>query len=148
MKRTLKSVVLLGLAISLSGCNSVRNTLGLDHYQPDEFNIDENPPLSMPKDYNLRPPVDGKPLPNKPGVNAYTQQAAQALLGANARTTTTSDSSKNTQSLIERAHAGQTVDPHIRETVNKEAKDQEDDSVINRKLKEIKKNAASIYHQE
>jgi hypothetical protein len=148
MKKILKILTLISVGASLSGCDSVRNTLGLDHYQPDEFNISNNPPLSMPKDYNLRPPVDGKQIPNRTEFNASTQQAKQTLLGANSGTTTATGSSQNTQSLIDQAKAGQTVDPNIRTTVDQEAKDQEDDGVIGNKLKEIKENAASIYTKD
>ena len=46
---------LFGL-IFLTGCDSVKQTFGLDHYQPDEFKVGQNLPLSLPPDSILRPP--------------------------------------------------------------------------------------------
>ena len=44
--------------VLLSGCDKVKETFGFDHYQPDEFNVGQNSPLSLPPDSTLRPPVD------------------------------------------------------------------------------------------
>lgn len=43
----------------LSACDSFKSSLGLDHYQPDEFAIPTNPPLELPPNYKLRPPRTG-----------------------------------------------------------------------------------------
>jgi hypothetical protein len=148
MKKSLKILALISVGVSLSGCDSVRNTLGLDHYQPDEFNVTDHPPLSMPKDYNLRPPVDGKPIPNRTEFNASTQQAEQTLLGPNRGTAVGAGSGQSTQSIVDQAKAGQTVDPNIRTTVDQEAKNEGEEGVIGRKMKEIRENAASIYKKD
>lgn len=141
MKQSLKILTVIVAALSLSGCDSVRHTLGLDHYQPDEFNIVDHPPLSMPKDYNLRPPSDGN-TPIKE-VDRSTNQAAQTLLGGNLGVGTGGSSNKNLNTVVDRAKSAQTIDPNIRETLDKEAK--EEGGVLGEKLKEIKDNAASIY---
>jgi hypothetical protein len=44
--------------VFLTGCDKVKETFGFDHYQPDEFNVEQNSPLSLPPDSNLRPPMD------------------------------------------------------------------------------------------
>jgi hypothetical protein len=148
MKKTVKILTFIGAAVSLSGCDSVRNTLGLDHYQPDEFNIADNPPLSMPKDYNLRPPVEGKVNPHRTESNVSAQQAEQTLLGANRGLATAKGSDPTAQSIVEQAKVGQVVDPDIRTMVNQEAKSEEETGVIGRKINEIKENAASIYKKD
>lgn len=101
-------------AFLLSGCD-MRNTLGLDHYQPNEFNVSDNPPLSVPKDYKLRPPKDGA---TQTPAGQTSSEAAQAALGVKKEEAVTSTSEKT---LVDQAAKGQTPDPSIRETVNKEA---------------------------
>lgn len=69
MRRLLTGSITLLL---LSGCGSstVRDTLGLTHRAPDEFRVVSRPPLSVPPEFNLRPPAG-------PGeVSANTAQPA------------------------------------------------------------------------
>lgn len=40
----------------LSGCESVKNSLGLNHYQADEFDVPENQPLTIPDDLQIKSP--------------------------------------------------------------------------------------------
>ncbi|WP_165380366.1 DUF3035 domain-containing protein [Candidatus Finniella inopinata] len=132
---------LMGL-LALSGCDTMRNTLGLDHYQPDEFQISENPPLSMPKDYSLRPPSENTPATSVQPVNVATQKAEVALMGKAAPAKVVS-TDNNAQGLVNQAAAGKSVDPNIREEVNKEAAS-EPKSTLEAKLAEIKKNATTL----
>lgn len=148
MKNSTKILTLLSLGFSLSGCDSMRNTLGLDHYQPDEFNIADNPPLSMPRDYNLRPPMEGRVNVNGVNSNTSTRQAEQTLLGVQRSAMIERNSSQNVNSLIDQARQNQQTDPQIRAKLDQESKSYEDDDVISRKLKEIKKNATSIYKND
>ena len=145
LKLPLNKTKLVGLAclLSLSGCDSFRNTLGLDHYQPNEFAVLEHPPLSMPKDYNLRPPSENAPTTQ--ASNVSTQQAQQVLVGKSGGSASSSSSKDGTsQMLVNQAAGGQTVDPAIRDVVNKEAAGQENRTVIDDKLEEIKRNATSL----
>ncbi|MBY0281414.1 MAG: DUF3035 domain-containing protein [Alphaproteobacteria bacterium] len=121
--------VILGLgavSIALSGCDSFRNTFGLDHYQPDEFKVSENPPLSMPKDYKLRPPAgsgngsEGSTL----GIASVSSgtQAQNLLLGSSAAVTPAINKTQSgEQNLLAMASSQQQAVPNIRETVNREA---------------------------
>ncbi len=129
--------------LTLSGCDTFRNTLGLDHYQPDEFQVaGGNPPLSMPPNYNLRPPSPNTPDSTAQGPNVSTQQAQKTLTGKTAPSTTPVKD-KTSQTLVNEAAGGQAVDPHIREVVDKEAESQPKTS-LDAKLEEIKKNATSL----
>ncbi len=65
--------------LSLTGCDTVRDTLGLDHSGPNEFDVATSAPLSMPPDYNLRPPEPGAARPQDVPAD---QQAQQTLLGS------------------------------------------------------------------
>src|SRR5689334_7871027 len=48
-------------ALALGGCGGVRQTLGLVRNSPDEFAVVAKPPLTLPPDFGLRPPVPGAP---------------------------------------------------------------------------------------
>ena len=51
----------LALSLVLGACGGVRDTLGLAKRSPDEFTVVRKAPLSMPPDFNLRPPTPGAP---------------------------------------------------------------------------------------
>src|ERR1700760_1982891 len=72
--------VLLGTSLLLlGGCsgNSLTRTFGLTRDAPDEYTVPTRAPLSMPPDYNLRPPRPGAPRPQE---QSERQQAAAALV--------------------------------------------------------------------
>jgi hypothetical protein len=61
--------ILLGFACLLSACTSqtVKDTLGLERTAPDEYRVVSRPPLSVPPEFDLRPPVNGESdLPVQP----------------------------------------------------------------------------------
>lgn len=66
--------------LTLSACSgsSVSETLGLNRESPDEFVVVSRPPLSVPPDFNLLPPEEGKAGP----AASATQQARASLLGS------------------------------------------------------------------
>lgn len=55
------SICLVGL-LFLAACegNEVKETLGLNRDAPDEFTVVSRPPLSVPPEFNLRPPRPGE----------------------------------------------------------------------------------------
>jgi len=63
-------------ALALGGCGGVRQTLGLVRTSPDEFAVVAKPPLVLPPDFGLRPPV--------PGAPPLATQADPVALAANA----------------------------------------------------------------
>lgn len=127
------AVVVAGTA--LSGCDQVRNTLGLDHYQADPFRVPVNPPLSMPTDYNLRPPVPGAP---NPGDVNHKEKAQEKMLGQKLSLEKTPNDAE--KSILSHAHKTTVADPNIRAEVDKEA---EEEKTLFGKLKNIGSNAAS-----
>lgn len=79
MKSVLKVAGLVMLAgVSLAGCQSTKNALGLNKVVPDEFRIVTKAPLVVPPDYALRPPNPGEPSPTELQPESA---ARQALLG-------------------------------------------------------------------
>lgn len=72
------SVVGLGAAVLLSGCESL---FGGGERRPDEFAVARNAPLVIPPDYTLVPPKPGDPRPQAADAQA---QALEALFGGTA----------------------------------------------------------------
>ncbi|HAQ34359.1 MAG: hypothetical protein CMF74_09395 [Maricaulis sp.] len=99
-------------AIAVTGCQNVRQALGSEKVTPDEFRVVTIAPLTVPPEYNLRPPRPGSPRPEE----IYPDQAARAaLMGQQG----TFDGSDGETLLVARAGAGE-ADPFIREIVDGE----------------------------
>jgi len=65
-KHVLLLVITGGLAtLLLSGCTDFRRALGVDRSMPDEFAVESRAPLTLPPDYDLRPPQPGAPRPQE-----------------------------------------------------------------------------------
>src|SRR3978361_2400009 len=72
--------VLLGSSLLLLGgfsSDGLSRTFGLTRDAPDEYTVTTRAPLSMPPDYNLRPPRPGAPRPQE---QSERQQAEEALV--------------------------------------------------------------------
>ncbi|MBI4185253.1 MAG: DUF3035 domain-containing protein [Proteobacteria bacterium] len=72
-----------GFALLLGGCSAVKNTFSVERDAPDEFTVVSRAPLSLPPEFNLRPPRPGEPRPQEGSVR---DEARQALFGAGAPT--------------------------------------------------------------
>lgn len=76
----LPAAVLMCSLLALAGCgDKLTRTFGLTRDAPDEYTVTTRAPLSMPPDYNLRPPRPGAPRPQE---QSETQQAQEALVPA------------------------------------------------------------------
>jgi hypothetical protein len=69
---------LAGVAVSLIGCDSIREAAGVVKEPPDEFAVVSKSPLVIPPDFNLRPPKPGASPTNQ---SSPTQSAQAALFG-------------------------------------------------------------------
>jgi hypothetical protein len=56
--------VILG-PLLLSGCSNFRQIVGIDPVAPDEFAVESRAPLTIPPDFDLRPPKPGAPRPQE-----------------------------------------------------------------------------------
>lgn len=121
MNRTAWITVLVAVSALLAGCDTTKKVLGLEKRSPDEFAVYSRAPLSLPPDYNLRPPAPGETRPQE--VNP-TAQAEQALRGRTARNPQTaappSGSTAGVQALL-RQTGGLNAVPNIRMLINEEA---------------------------
>lgn len=134
------SVLIAALAIAVpalvGGCSSVKEQLGLTKQSPDEFKVVSRAPLSMPPDYNLRPPTPGAPRPQEgtsrdqaaaavfgyPGVGLQPDQIPPIGEGESETAQSTGESA-----LLQSAGASG-VDPNIRQLVDGETAADEADS--------------------
>ena len=137
-----RKFVLAVLAVALSalagGCSSVKEQLGLTKQSPDEFKVVSRAPLSMPPDYNLRPPTPGAPRPQE---GTTRDQAANAVFQYSGNGSSlqpdqippigegeseTAQSSGESALLQSAGASG--VDPNIRQVVDSETTADEADS--------------------
>lgn len=72
-------VLAVGSLVTLAGCgeSSLARTFGLTRDAPDEFAVTTQAPLSMPPDFNLRPP---RPGVLRPQQRPEREQAEEALV--------------------------------------------------------------------
>lgn len=63
------------LALTLSGCDSLRRAAGINKEAPDEFAVVTKAPLTVPPDFNLRPPRPGAPPTNQSSPTGAAQAA-------------------------------------------------------------------------
>lgn len=69
---------LIGLAsvLLIAGCSDLKKSIGLEKTTPDEFAVESRAPLTMPPDFNLRPPQPGAARPQE---KSSGQQARQTI---------------------------------------------------------------------
>jgi len=128
MKRTAYIGTTLALLVmGLSGCSDTRKALGIDKAPPDEFAVVSGAPLTMPPDFNLRPPRSPS---DKPPSETAAQAGRQTVFRvSDAKTPAVIAStqvgtngvalSPGEQALIAKAGAAG-ADPSIRQQVDKD----------------------------
>ena len=141
MRRTsiLVAALAVGLPLATGGCSSLKETLGLSKQSPDEFKVVSRAPLSMPPDYNLKPPTPGAPRPQE---GTPRDQAAAAVFQYSNTTSASmpadaippvgegeseSAQSSGESALLQSAGASG-VDPNIRQLVDSETAEDEANS--------------------
>jgi Protein of unknown function (DUF3035) len=117
--RTLAPAAIAGLAMLLAGCSGdkLSRTFGLTRDAPDEFTVTTRAPLSMPPDFNLRPPRPGVPRPQD--VPERTQ-AEEALVPQMALGTPQTGQSAGQAALLQQA--GPAAPADIRQRVDRDAR--------------------------
>jgi hypothetical protein len=61
----LLAILSLALVVLLPGCSGMRRAIGLEQVGPDEFAVESRAPLTIPPDFDLRPPSPGAPRPQE-----------------------------------------------------------------------------------
>ena len=109
---------LLALVLLVAGCSGdeLTRTFGLTRDAPDEFQVTTRAPLSMPPDFQLRPPRPGTTRPQE----LTQRQQAEAVLAPDAVLATgRAAPTRGQQALI--AAAGPSAPADIRNKVDNEA---------------------------
>lgn len=75
------AVILAAAVLLLAGCEETKRALGQTKQAPDEFAVYQRAPLSLPPDYNLRPPAPGVNRPQ----SVKPRDRARAALGQRPR---------------------------------------------------------------
>ncbi len=122
--RLLKWAPPLVLSLALAGCSGLQETFGMGKNPPDEFRVMSQQPLSVPPEFELRPPGSG----NEAAANEDTRTRAQrAVFGRDGSTGGGNDfegrpgMSEGERALLSRSGAGQTPD-NIRNVLDAEAR--------------------------
>jgi hypothetical protein len=120
----LRSLFLAGCTIFLlaaCGDGNIRDSLGLGRSSPDEFAVVDRPPLSLPPEFDLRPPQPGAPRPQE---TTTTQSASNIVFGSGNKATPQTDAdlegSDAEKAVLTTAGAPGAL-PDIRATVDREA---------------------------
>lgn len=117
---TTRLIVLAALLapVALSACTDVKRSLGYEKQPPDEFQVVQRAPLSMPPEFTLRPPQPGTVRPQE---GTTRDQARQVLVGGrSAAPITTEGRTAGDLALMKRVGAD-SIQPEIRVLVNKES---------------------------
>jgi hypothetical protein len=131
-RRTLShGVFLAGSLILLTGCSDgLTRTFGLTRDAPDEYTVTTRAPLSMPPDYNLRPPRPGAARPQE---QSERQQAQATLVPELALGTPKGDASPGQEALVQ--EAGPAAPSDIRRRIDQDARMEDaDQSFIDKVL--------------
>jgi hypothetical protein len=118
-KRLFSAVLLGSTLILLGGCSGdkLARTFGLTRDAPDEYTVTTRAPLSMPPDYNLRPPRPGLARPQE---QSERQQAQEALVPQTALDTPQNSASAGQAALMQ--EAGPAAPNDIRRRVDQDAR--------------------------
>lgn len=107
-----KTLLVLGLAILVTGCSNIKQELGVGRNSPDEFTVVKRAPLTLPPDYSLRPPADG----SVPPASIAAASARSALMGD---TEQPAVKGKSENALLGKMGA-EAANPDIRSTLERE----------------------------
>jgi DUF3035 family protein len=57
----------------VSACSNWKQAIGIEPTSPDEFAVESRAPLTLPPDFDLRPPQPGAPRPQETSVASRAQ---------------------------------------------------------------------------
>ena len=113
-------ILILIMCAVLSSCNGdIKEALGLNHKGPDEFQVVSRPPLNIPPEFNLRPPLNG--ADNVSRVPAV-EQAHNQVLGTkpvinNLESVSATDLPNGSDAQLLKNAGANVADPTIRQKI-------------------------------
>lgn len=117
--RSMSCLALLGGVFLLAGCSGTSEVMGLGRHSPDEFAVVDRAPLSLPPDYELRPPNPGAPRPQEVET---TDRASHILFGKRQDNAAVEGDISPVEKALLGAAGADKADPTIRATIDREAK--------------------------
>lgn len=120
----LRVLALGGLALLVTGCESIREAAGITKEPPDEFAVVTKAPLVIPPDFNLRPPKPGAAPTNQVSPTASAQAALYGDDPAVVAAGITGNYSSE-EKLVLAKSGGAAADHGIRQQVEADAKNME-----------------------
>ena len=123
--RSIAAAAAIGVALllALSGCSQTRQALGLNKQSPDEFQVVARAPLSLPPDYNLRPPMPGAPRPQEGTARDQAQTAVFGNYDTSAVIGDTAPGSSQGEVALLQSAGATGINPDIREIIDRETSD-------------------------
>jgi hypothetical protein len=135
MRTRLLAVLIAGVALSASGCSSLRSWMGAEKTPPDEFRVVTRAPLSLPPDYGLVAPQPGAPRPQETEMRDAARQIVVDRQGGaqKQQSAILQGRDPGEAALLKRAGVAKN-EPNIRATVNRETSKlaEVNDTFINR----------------
>lgn len=107
-------------ALSLGGCESFNQAIGLEKSIPDEFTVVSSAPLAIPPDYALRPPQPGAAPTQEVSPTDQAKQTIFRAGGADAALPGAAQRSPGENALLAQAGAAQAT-PDIRQLIAQES---------------------------
>ena len=78
MRKVLLGVSCVAAMGLLGGCNNFKQAIGIEPTAPDEFAVESRAPLTVPPQFDLRPPDPGAPRPQEVSPAVKAEQAMNA----------------------------------------------------------------------
>jgi len=72
-------ILSLAGVVAVAGCTDFKRSIGLEATMPDEFAVESRAPLTIPPEFDLRPPTPGAPRPQEKSAD---QQAKDVMAEA------------------------------------------------------------------
>lgn len=79
---------LIAGSLLVPGCEQARNVIGLEKQVPDEFAVATRAPLSVPPEFDLRPPAPGAQRPQEKSIRNQARNILLRDSGANSAAAT------------------------------------------------------------
>lgn len=127
MNKTVLVCAAASLMLGACGGSSVKETLGIDRRAPDEFRVVSRPPLSVPPQFELRPPGSASDVANP----AQRDKAQSLVLGDAQPAKTGKKGAKSTggptaadAQFLQKAGASQ-ADPNVKRALDEKKMDEQ-----------------------
>lgn len=114
MKSIVSIAVLSALLLTACSGNTVKTTLGIDRAPPDEFRVVSRPPLSVPPQFTLRPPVTND---ETAGQTPASEEAKSLVTGTRLNTGSSKKTGTHAESQFLKNAGAENADPNVREKI-------------------------------